>query len=169
MATKLAGDNTKGLLTSLIVTPGDVVRLRRELATIEDFMHQTSIRRPGQSVALPKVGSLIEGLAKINNINLLDSGDRQELLEFLHHLKTKAPVVHISFSTEPSLLFMGKIVDWFRQNIHSQVLVNVGLQPSIAAGCVVRTPNQVFDFSLRKRLVEKRSLLINRLDESSKT
>jgi F0F1-type ATP synthase delta subunit len=94
-----------------------------------------------------------------NALQLLDATDRARAAEFLEKVASDAPVVHISFATDPSPAFMTKIVTWLRQNIHPQLLVQIGLQPSIAAGCVVRTESKVFDFSMRQFLVEKRDLL----------
>jgi F0F1-type ATP synthase delta subunit len=51
-------------------------------------------------------------------------------------------------------------VTWLRANIHPQALVQVGLQPNIAAGCVVRTANKQFDLSLRQSFAKHKDLLI---------
>jgi F0F1-type ATP synthase delta subunit len=52
---------------------------------------------------------------------------------------------------------------WLRQNIDSQVLVQVGLQPAIAAGCVVRTRNRQFDLSLGQNFKRQRAVLAEQL------
>ncbi len=62
---------------------------------------------------------------------------------------------------------MTKLVVWLRANIHPQILVHLGLQPSIAAGCVVRTANKQFDFSLSEAFEKQRELLIASLKETS--
>ena len=72
-------------------------------------------------------------------------------------------MIHISFAADPSAAFTDKIVAWFRENIHPFVLIQVGLQPTIAAGCVVRTANHSFDFSLRQHFTKQRQLLIDKL------
>jgi len=41
------------------------------------------------------------------------------------------------------------------------------LQPTIAAGCIVRTPNKVFDFSLRERFADAEGLLLQALDAAN--
>ena len=48
---------------------------------------------------------------------------------------------------------------WLRREIHPLVLMTVGLQPNIGAGCIVRTTNKYFDFSLRQDFANKRDLL----------
>jgi hypothetical protein len=68
----------------------------------------------------------------------------------LKSLSANAPVMHVSFSVDPPGPYVQKIVFWFRHNIRGDILVRVGLQPNIGAGCVVRTTNKSFDFSLKK-------------------
>jgi F0F1-type ATP synthase delta subunit len=60
---------------------------------------------------------------------------------------------------------MQKIVTWWRENIDPFVLVEIGLQPNIAAGCLVRTSNRQYDFSLRRRLQAKKADLAKYLEE----
>jgi F0F1-type ATP synthase delta subunit len=69
----------------------------------------------------------------------------------------------MSFASEPSAKSLGTLVDWLRTNIHPQVVVSVGIQPSIAAGCIVRTPNRQYDFSLRQSLDMKTEVFTSNL------
>jgi hypothetical protein len=74
--------------------------------------------------------------------------------------------MHMSFSSEPSQLFLVKLVTWLRQEINPYTLVTVGLQPNIGAGCILRSLNKYFDLSLRQSLVEHKSKLAALLDPS---
>ena len=60
-------------------------------------------------------------------------------------------------------MFQQKLITWIRQQIHPYTLLQVGLHPSIGAGCIVRTTNKFFDFSLRHRFSDQRMLLISKL------
>lgn len=147
-------------LPALVMTPSDISRLLREITALDEYIRQQALRAPGQPTArMPKTSRLLDELAVLNGANLLDALSREYLKTFLATVMQRAPVVHISFAVDPSPAFLQKIVLWFRKNIHPQVLVRVGLQPSIAAGCMVRTPNKYFDLSLRRHLVRQRSLL----------
>ena len=64
----------------------------------------------------------------------------------------------MSFSADPSVTFLTKLMTWLRQEIHPQVLLTVGLQPTIGAGCILRTTNRYFDFSLRQDFANKRTM-----------
>jgi len=151
---------------TLITTPADVSRLRREILALDNYLAQEALRAHGQPQAkLPKTSRILDELAGSNKLNLLDKATRQYLVSFLDDVAAQAPVVHISFATDPSSAFLQKIVLWFRQNIHPSTLIRVGLQPNIAAGCVVRTTNKYFDFSLRQTLQKHQSDLVKVLSE----
>lgn len=146
-----------------VVSPIDVGRLLRELEALDEFLRQVAVRKTGEPMSLPRTSKLLEDIARDNNLNLLNEAERQHLLKFMRDLKTNAPVLHISFAADPSSVFLRKLMEWLRREIHPQLLVRIGLQPSIAAGCIVRSPDKYFDFSLRQHFLEKRGLLIERI------
>jgi hypothetical protein len=155
-------------LPPTVISQGDVSRLKRELEAVDNFIKQASLRQPGTPLKrLPKESSNLTDFVEINKLNLLIDKDRNEAIEFTDELFNKAPVVHISFAADPSAAFINKITNWFRQNIDHLILVNVGLEPSIAVGCTVRTDNRFHDFSLRKHFESQRSLLLSKLKQSS--
>ncbi len=153
--------HSKFLLPSLVAGPADVGRLLIELERLEEYLSQAKYKNKQSS--LPKMSKGLEILAELNKADLLADDDRAHLVAFLESLQQHAPVIHISFASDPSAAFTVKIVEWMRANISAYVLIQVGLQPSIAAGCVVRTPNKIFDLSLGRFLRAKRHLLIEAL------
>lgn len=158
-------DELAGLkVPALITSPTDVARLRREISSMHEYMEQQKIRPSGHpSAAPPKPSILLDELASSNKLNLLDEATREHLIEFLEDISSHAPVIHISFATDPSPAFLQKIVIWLRQNIHTSLLLQVGMQPTIAAGCTVRTTNKYFDLSLRRSFAKHGSDLIKAL------
>ncbi|HSW99905.1 MAG TPA: F0F1 ATP synthase subunit delta [Patescibacteria group bacterium] len=142
----------------------EVRRLRRELEALEEFMRQAKLREAGKQAALPRLSRLLDALAEENHLNLLHPTDRKQLQDFLQHMEQEAPIVHISFAADPSSAFTSKLVTWLRANIDPMILLDVGLQPIIAAGCVVRTNNKIFDLSLRERFSDARGLLLESLE-----
>jgi F0F1-type ATP synthase delta subunit len=146
-------------LPTTVIGEVDIARLLRELNQLNDFFVGAKARTTGTTMLMPKLSRLLDQLSKENNINLLDEAARNRLIETLEQIQEQAPKVHLSFAAEPSVQGVDKILGWLRQNIHPQVLVQIGLQPSIAAGCILRTPNKVFDMSLRTNLKEKQIYL----------
>ena len=152
------------ILPVAIVGRVDLGRVQREIGQIHTALQAQALRSP-TVVGLPKLSQLLDEFVQANKLNLLEISDRSNAVEFLEDIKNNSPRVHVSFSADPSAQFMAKITTWFRQNVHPTVLIAVGLQPGIGAGCVVRTPNKYFDLSLGKSLADNRELLIRRLRE----
>lgn len=150
----------KGLtLPTLIFGIVEVRRLQRELESLDDFLRSMAVRRQTK-FEMPRVSRILDALATENNLDLLKGAHRSQLMEFLIGVVTSAPNIHISFAADPSSAFTAKIVGWLRANVNALALVDVGLQPNIAAGCVVRTNNKVFDLSLRQHFADNKDLLI---------
>lgn len=152
------------VLPTLVFGTIELNRLGRELEALEDFLDQSRLRQPGKQPVMPKTSRLLDALATENKLNLLIDAERATLAQFLKEVGTKAPTIHISFASDPSAAFTAKIVTWLRANLHPHILLQVGLQPNIAAGCVLRTANRAFDLSLRHRFDDQRQLLLDVLE-----
>jgi F0F1-type ATP synthase delta subunit len=162
MAPNTTVPQAKLALPTLIFGIVEVRRLRLELESLDEFLRGMAIRRETK-FEMPRVSRMLEALARENQKDLLKGNDRKSLGEFLQEIDRSAPVIHMSFAADPSASFSAKIVGWLRANIHPLSLLEIGLQPTIAAGCIVRTTNKVFDLSLRNRFSEHTELLLKSL------
>lgn len=136
----------------------DITHVHRELRTFMDTVSQ-SVLRQDNPVKYPPITSTLRALAVENKVDLRDQDACGELLKELEQLKASAPTVHISFPADPPQEVMQKLIVWFRKEVNPRLIIQVGLQPSIAAGIVLRTPNKQFDFSLRQHLYKNRDTL----------
>ena len=141
----------------------DVGRLQREMDALDNFLTQAAIREPGTPMKLPKTSRLLDEFINSNQLNPLRDEDRVRMVAFIKQVRDHSPVMHMSFGADPSAVFVEKLTAWLRKEIHPSVLIHVGLQPNIGAGCVVRTTNKHFDFSLRQHFRKQRPLLVQKL------
>lgn len=155
----------EGLPLSL-VSPVDLGRLLRELDSLNNQLQELALRSGGKELQLPRTTHMLDEVVSFNKLNLLLEADRATLKTFLTTIRTRAPRLHISFSADPSPLFIEKLMTWLRREVHPVVLITIGLQPSIGAGCVVRSTNKYFDLSLGKDFEDKRDLLMAKLRET---
>lgn len=143
-----------------VISQVDMSRIIRELDALNDFFTSAAHRSPGTPQTPPRLSRSLNEMAVGNHFNLLEQKDRQSLLKLLNDIMKSAPTVHISFAAEPQPKFLDQILTWMRTNIHPHLLLQVGLQPTIAAGCVLRTSNKVFDLSLRSYLKQQEPYLV---------
>lgn len=141
----------------------DLSRLILEIESVENFLRDGAIRQTGNAMQLPKASKLFDNLVSDTKLNLLVAEDRKYLAQTLNWFRTNAPTIHISFSSDPTPIFIAHLTAWLRENIAPYIFVQVGLQPNIGAGCVVRTTNKYFDFTLRKRFESQRDLLMREI------
>jgi len=153
-------------LPLMVVSPVDLGRLLRELETIDNGLLQQTLQK--QDPKLPKTSKMMDELITLNHLNLLEKPQRERLKQFLLAVKEKAPLLHMSFSADPSEAFIEKLMSWIRENMHPLALLTVGLQPNIGAGAVVRTTNKYFDFSLAANFATQRELLMSKLQETTR-
>ncbi len=151
-------------LPSTVYGRAEIARMQRELGKIDDFFVDAAKRKPGTSITPPRVTQILDEVARSNGFNLLEAKGRQDLSDALKKLIKQAPSLHISFAAEPSPKAFETILNWFRENIHPNVLLSIGLQPNIAAGCILRTPNKIFDLSVTARLKDQEGYLAKLID-----
>lgn len=153
-------DGSQLQIPTSIVTMQDIGRLQRELSAINDFFNASTNRRAGQQASLPKTTADLENLARKYGCNLLLQDDRTRLGQELAGIRAQAVAIDISFAAIPSKLFLQKILAWFRANIDQNIVINVGHQPSIASGCIVRTSSHTYDLSFGNKLAKAKPTLI---------
>ena len=139
----------------------DVSRINRELEKVINNLDQAELRKSEASQLT--LSQSLQDLAKINDIDIQDSAGRAELAKMLSTLQKTAPSIHISLAAEPSPEFTRKLVTWLRKEINPQLLLEIGLQPTIAAGCIIRTNSKYFDCSMRQHLLSHKDKLVERL------
>lgn len=152
------------MLPLSIVGKNDLIKMQRELSRLDDFFVASATRKAGEALKPPRISHGLELLARENQVNLLEAQKRKIFSQELSQILTVAPTMNISFSAEPPMKSLEVLIQWFRNNIHPQALLTVGIQPSIAAGCVLRTPNQIFDMSLRTNLKNEEPYLAKLID-----
>lgn len=150
-------------LPGIVASRRDIIRLHREVRVFIDAVEQ-SVMRHDSPVKYPGISEQLRATAVENQVDLKDIKSCEKLLKNLDILKDKAPSVHISFPTEPTPDILQKLVNWFREEIDQHIVIQVGMQPTIAAGVILRTPNKQFDFSLRRHLYQNRKKLAEAIE-----
>lgn len=145
-----------------VASKNDISHLYRELRLFMDMSMQSALRHDNP-IKYPAVTSMLRDLATQNQIDLRNQSACEHLLSSIEDLKDNVPVVHISFPRDPSVEIIRRLVEWFRREVDPRIVIQIGLQPTIAAGIVVRTPNKQYDFSLRRHLYDNQAKLMEAL------
>jgi len=149
-----------------VVAKGDIVRLLRELEGLDNFFITARAPKSSKEPDGFELTQMLGQLAADNKIDLRAADQRKKLVASLKLLAGAAPILHISFAAEPSKEAIEKILGWLRTNIAPQTLITIGLQPAIAAGFILRTPNKIFDLSLRNHLKKQEPYLVKLIEQA---
>lgn len=142
-------------LPSSIATKTELVNTLRNLEEVLDAYVENGIRQQ-EGVDFEQRPDVSSNLASLVSENKLDVSidTLKALSRWLNHLKDHAPVIRFTFSSDPNQEFLSRIVIWLRKQSGTFVLLRYGVQPTIAAGCLMYTPARRYDFSLRRHLMK---------------
>ncbi len=158
-------DSTQFGLPPALLSRTDVSRLLREIEKLDYALETQTIRTPEKPLAIPNMTQALAECIALNNIDITNLQERKRLISSLREAKEKAPVVQITFAVDPDPAIMSQLVGWIRTNLHPRALVTTGLQPQLIGGCIVRTPDHIYDFSLRKRFQDEQPTLVAMLNQ----
>jgi hypothetical protein len=150
-----------------VVSRVDVSRLVSEIERADNDLTTLAIRaKTGENVQQSvAISDRLKDFLDINGLTITtDSLARTELVKQMRMLKDKAPVIHLTFATEADQESLSQLASWLRQSVHPQSVIQTGLQPALIAGVYVRTPNHVYDLSMRAQFKNSRGLLVKQLE-----
>jgi|SRR5665213_2379229 len=151
-------------LPSSLAQPVDLNRMIRDLELISEHLGQEALKDPDKKIPV-NLPDKIKDLSEKYKIDVNDKKQRENLLQWLKHLREVAPVVNVSFASEASVEATEKITAWFRKEIHPYCLVVIGIEPNIGVGSMVRTNNKVFDFSLKTKIKNSTDLFEDAINQ----
>ena len=142
-------------LPMVIATKADLVNVLRNLEEVLDTYVENSVRSQEgvDFISRSDVSSNLAALVQANQLKV-EVATLKALQTWLTRLKDHAPMVRFTFASDPTPEFLGQIVSWLRQSSGQFVLIRYGIQPAIAAGCLLYTPAHRYDFSLRSKILK---------------
>lgn len=128
--------------------------LRQYAEVLRQAQNQKKVGSAQVKIVLPDLSAasydLIEALPKSRrlDVEVIDG-----VCDILDNWLVAAPVVNITLPAPATRSLKTELVSWFRNNVGQQIVLSFHVNPDIAGGMVVRTTNQVHDFSFRKQLL----------------
>lgn len=154
------------ILPPSVVSKIDVSRLVNEVELIDNELTAAKVRSKlgSKAYAEPVMSEQLRDFLSDNKLTLEDGHERTTLIKQLRELKSKVPIIHMTFATTADHKSLSQLADWVRTSVHPQAVIAVGLQPALVGGVYIRTPNHVHDFTIRGRLEAQRHQLVEDLE-----
>lgn len=149
-----------------IVSKLDITRLLSELERVDNEQTTADVRQKVGSTERAEItlSKQLSELLEQNKLSIDEGRKRSELIKKLRSLKENMPVVHMTFAVPADHESLQRLVTWWRESVHPQVVIEVGLQPALVAGVSIRTPNRVHDLSMRTALKNHHDQLVKELE-----
>ncbi len=141
-----------------ITSPGEATLCLRELVRIQDSLRsanlakRTGVERPSAGVAMSTATQeLLQTAARPDQPSLSELG---MAIEFMERIKDETPVITLTVATELQPSGRKQIAKWFQDLRGEPVFCKYVVNPRIAGGVIVRTPNRIYDYSYIGHLQE---------------
>jgi F0F1-type ATP synthase delta subunit len=160
----MAPSSSHHTLPASLISKADLMRLVREIGALDDQFSQQELQQRAQGNSTQSSVLISNGLRQVADnlrLDIATHSGRLNAKEAITGYLEKAPLFHISFASEPPVDQLQRIVEWLRQNIHGLAVVQTVVQPAIIAGCIIRSSNKVFDFSVRESFKVAAPQLLN--------
>lgn len=153
------------ILPAAVISRVDIARLVLELERIDNEQTTAAVRKKAgkNEKADMIISKNLSDFLHQNKLSIDLSKDRTKLIKDMRKLKEKAPAMHMTFAVPADGESLQKLVQWLRNSIHPQAVLEVGLQPALVAGVNIRTPNHVMDFSMRGLIEKQHGILTEEL------
>lgn len=146
-------------LPASIVSNQDLTMVIRE---IQDYVtwatHQTIKRRAGSKAPVGNAPELTAAATDLISAWGKSRGatadSYRQLVENLERIAKTAPSINITLAAPAPQTVKEHLVAWCRSNISQNVLVTFGFNHTLLGGMVVRAGSHIYDWSLRRKLID---------------
>ncbi len=117
--------------------------------------------------ALPqKWPSHLQEFAQINALGNLTVASQSKLISFVKEVLASSPQLSLIVASMPNNEDLSELTGWFRSYIHPHATLHIAQNSDLLAGCILRTKDKVYDFSLRSSLFANSAKLVERLQHA---
>lgn len=144
-------------LPSAVYTPQLLQAVDFEVERLRAWMSDSAIKRKVGATPGPEPSHSTETQLVLDSWLGGKVMNVTQLTELIGQLRALKPVtVYITLAALPGETLRLHLVQWFRANCRDDVLINFSADRTIGGGIIIRTPNRIFDYSFRQRLVDGR-------------
>lgn len=156
-----ARDYSEFSLPPSVVSKADISRLVREFEGVDNALTSRTVHEKigAASQEAPVMSAQLQAFLEANPLDLDNTTARSDYIKSLRALKENVRVMNMTFAVVADPESLAQLAAWVRQSVHPQTVIEAHLQPALVAGVYLRTPNHVFDLSVRNALHAKRGEL----------
>lgn len=109
--------------------------------------------------------ALLLSVLKEAGVSLQDHTALETLYSEVKAIRDQAPTVHMMLAALPNRSMKRLIVEWFRRELHPQLLLTFAARGDIGGGFILRAGSNQYDFSFKGRLLANKQRLVELFDD----
>ena len=109
--------------------------------------------------------ALLLNVLQTAGVSARDRQAMEQLTQEIQTIREKAPTAHMMLAALPNRAMKRLIVEWFRRELHPQLLLTFAARGDIGGGFILRAGSKQYDFSFRARILENKQRLVEIFDD----
>lgn len=142
-----------------VYSPDQVGIVLWELSTLIAKLQDESVRAtvsPKAPLGDLHVSNFLLGVLHSTGIKPDDKAELERLQHNLQIVRDKAPVAHMVLPALPNRTLKRQLVDWFRSQVHQQMMVTFAVRGDIGGGFLLRIGSRQYDYTFRAQLLNNK-------------
>lgn len=148
-------------LPGIVASPQDVMSLLFEIKDYSKWFLHESIKVESHVKHVIKSPELSQGAKELlhnwSNNKALTRASLDELIENLEKYNSHASTITITLAAPVTNPVKATIVDWCRNNLSDNMLVNFSFNSNLLGGMIVRIGSRMFDWSFRRQIMDSKA------------
>jgi F0F1-type ATP synthase delta subunit len=148
-------------LPETVYTVQDVQALLLDVKTYTQWFNHQAIKKKLKikraSNSQPSISIAAQQLIHDWSIQKpISQSSLDELIAAIESFQVQAPQFNVTLAAPPTAKIKQSIVNWCRDNVTTNALVNFQFDANILGGVVIRYGSQLFDWSFRRQILASR-------------
>lgn len=132
-----------------------IIELRNYIGDLHDHNVRKKLNK-NHTEEPPKTSALLLGVFNSVGVKHEDLDAAEKTLKILQEVRKTSPVVHITLPDTPSRTLKRQFTVWFRTQINPTTLLSFALRTDMGGGVIVQAGSHIYDFSLKKKVINNR-------------
>ena len=147
-------------LPSTIASSQDLASLINEIHEYSKWFAHESIKKKIEvknTQSAPVLSTAASTLLRLILTPKSTQKDIDDLIKILEQYRRKSSTIAITLAAPANNSVKEKLVDWCRENIADDILVNFYFNSTLLGGMIVRYGSRIFDWSFRRQILANRN------------
>ena len=138
------------------------------IAKLQDAAVRGAVVKEGAQQQDVHVSKFLLSILHSAGISPADRPALEQLQANLQQVRDQAPVAHMVLPALPNQTLKRQLVEWFRAQIHQQMMMTFAVRSDIGGGFIMRIGSRQYDYTFRTQLLANKQRIAEIFDSVRK-